>query len=361
MNESMEGPTIVFQRSWSVPFVLMAVLVVAIVLFVGLPLLPPGSVPPIIGDILQGEGNSDEVTETETPQMTETPSPTQEPPTRTPTPTLTPTNTPTVTPTPTATPTPRVWTEAQFNRFMFNEKGRFAYVFLQYGWHLYDGIELMDDFPCIRSCYYDWEEARRVAREAFEQNNNADFWCEWACQALDNHFGRPYIGQISDYYTLNDVFGNEAVEPFCPQFVGSFEDFSCNVPKPTPTPLPLVSLGWSEEVRDEIEEKYLYQIIKSGVWDRYPGWYFPTWPNEFTDEDVEALPDSLVCWVIANGHYYWGFPEYDIPVTQKDDSMIHELRLELREKLNMELGESVDGNPPLCPGFLDMIDNPYFP
>jgi len=54
MEERMKGP-VLFQRPWSVPLVFMvAVLVAAVLGFVFASLLPPGSLPPIIGDVFQG-------------------------------------------------------------------------------------------------------------------------------------------------------------------------------------------------------------------------------------------------------------------------------------------------------------------
>ena len=295
--------------------------------------------------------------------------------TNTPIPKPTETSTPEPTITPTATPTPRVWTREQYEEFMNPRGPGGGYSLLQSGWYLYDGEELLGDYPCLTYCTSDedFEEALRLMQEAFEVNNDADFWCEWACQGVYNGFGFPGISRVDEYLMFKHRYKDENVEPYCPQFVSAwYERFSCNTPQPRRTPIPRESLGWSEGVRTTIENKYLYPILYNN-WDRWPG-IAPGGLDEFADwdmpyegwtrEDVSALPDTYVCWIIANGHYHHGWPEQDIPTTAKyrsEYARFHELRLGVREWLNSELGTSVNGNPPLCPGFLDMIEPPHLP
>jgi len=349
----MEGP-VSFQISRSARFISMLVFLVVVVIGIGLALLPSGSLLPIIDSFV--ERDNDE-------QVTVTPSITQKPPTQTPTETPTPTNTPTatLTPTSTPTPTPRVWTREEFEYFMRVKRYSINGLdLLRTGWYLYDGAEWSDSYPCTAgSCIVYRGEVSRVIQEAFEYSNDADYWCEWACQGIYRNFGQPHYLRITKFNSLQELFGNEGKEPFCPQFTGKYQDFACNVPNPTPTPLPQTSLGWPEDVRREIEDKYLYPILSEG-WSRFPPeWggkkHWMDWPRE----DVEAIPDRVVCWVIANGHYHFGFSAYRPANVERDLS--HDMRLELRDKLDSELGMSVDGNPPLCPGFLGMIEDNSLP
>jgi len=310
---------------------------------------------PVLGATLQ------EVSQALQPTSTSTPLPTQ---------------TPTVTPSPTPTPIPRLWTEEEFDDFMHHAGFGGGEILLDSGWYLYDGVELLDDYPCLNYCSSEeqYQGALSAIRNAFVENNDADFWCEWACQGVYNGFGNVDSDRREEYYAFRIRLGEKDKdrEPFCPQFASPYYDhFSCRTRQTLSTPVPRESLAWTGGVRTTIENKYLYPILYDG-WDRWPGIdssildEFPDWdkPLNWTREDVSAFPDTYVCWIIANGHYYYGWPEYNIPSSAKyasDYARFRELRLELRAKLNNELGVSVDGNPPLCPGFLDMIEPAYLP
>ena len=323
MEERIKGPVLV-QRSWSVPLVLIAVL--AVVAFFVFALLPPGSLPPLTGELIPGGDNVGEVTETIVCSSDSAPSAT-------------------------VTTSPRVLSREGYNRLMFDTG--FGYILLITGWYRYDGIELLDDFPCLQDCpvgvYF---EAEEVIWDAFEQNNDEDFWGEWVCQGVDNGFGYFILSKEAEFNSYKLAFGNVDEEPYFPQFTGNYNDFACNVSRPEPTPIPSDSLGWPENVRVNIENKYLYPIISDG-WDMFPGL---DWPKNWTHVDVEALSDRMVCYAVANGHYHHGFEAYMPSNIERGYSQLHGLRMELRDKLNSELGVSVDGNPPLCPGFKGMIE-----
>jgi hypothetical protein len=234
------------------------------------------------------------------------------------------------------------------------------------GWYLYDGNDVLDGFPCIsHSCPLSDPNnnlAYQMINDAYDQNNNANFWCDWFYRGVMNHFMDISVGygsgSLKFYFDplLKNNFGNPDHEPYCPQFGGTYEEFLSFYTQPTPTPFPAQSLGWSDDQRQMIEQKYLYPILEN-YWDWVPGpninWHNGDWQDE---GHIQRIPDNEVCWIIANGHYYYGWPEYAPPRSQHDQSGWRSLRLKLRERLNNELGKSVDGNPPLCPGFLGMIE-----
>jgi hypothetical protein len=329
--------------------------------------------PPFIGDLLPGSDNI-EVTETEqTSQVIGTPIPTLIPSTGTPEPAAVPSLTPTTTAEPTPTEAVRPWTWEQFSLFMYTPDEYAMYRNAYYGMRLllngynrYDGVELLDDFPCIEQCSLEEQlVADRIIRDAFEQQNNAEFWCKWACMAEYNNFSRlnTYFNDY-DFGVLKSIFGNENREPYCSQFTGEFEDFQCNTTPPYEIEcVPERDLGWSESVRTQIEQEYLYTILEDGFY------WLPCLSRprpEWTIEDVNNLTDHQVCFIIANGHYQYGFPEYKPspptgPYRAPKLYLWYDLRMDLRAELNSVLGTSINGNPPLCPGFLEMIELPNLP
>jgi len=242
MEKRMKGQ-VLFQRSCSVPFISRLVFLVVVVIGFGLALLPPGSLPPII-DGFVGRDN-DEITEV---QNAVTPSVTQKPPTQTPTKTLIHTNTPTATLNPTSipTPTPRVWPEEEFEDFLVLGPGR---MLLLSGWKLYDEVSVFDDYPCfvdILSCTD--EEREQSVSNAYSQINDANFYCEWACQGFARNFGywAPYPRE-KFWEGINSSIGDPEKEPYCSQFSGSYEYFSCDQPVPRPTIIPLEDYDWTKE------------------------------------------------------------------------------------------------------------------
>jgi len=349
--------TVFFQRPVPVLSILIVVIFVIVAGFV-VASLPPGSVGQIIGELVQG-GDGSKVTETEqTPQSTSTPTATQQPPTQTPRPTST--STPTTVPTQTAKPTPRILSEAGFEFLMFANGSPVSGIqLLRSGWYLYDGEAWSDEFPCPSSCIFYKSVVDKVIWGAYEQNKDADDWCEWLCLGVANDFASPYNTRGGNFYNFKEMFGNPDREPFCPQFTGEYEDFSCNSGLPETRIPSRQSYGWPEEVRREIEQKYLIPIISDG-WPGFPGVFNGVY-NTWLPRDVADLADSEVCYGVANGHYWFAFPEYEPKDLERDFYLRDGMRRKLREKLNNELGVSINGNPPLCPGVLDMIEPPNLP
>jgi hypothetical protein len=317
--------------------------------------IPGGFLPPSFGG--QVPSNTPQPKQDTPVQVTVTPSATKAPPSQTQTPTVT--NTPTITPTPTLIPRP--WTQEQFDQFMF-ERG-YGYGLLLSGWYLYDGNDLLDDFPCLNDCNYEnYQLSREVVQEAFAKNNDANFWCEWACEGVNNHFPSMSLTRGGNFYAFKEGLGNTDEEPYCPQFTGEVVNLTCNI-QATPLNAPLESYGWSDGIRQDIINKYFNTIVNDG-WNWYPRAVDRNSVYWTPDDRIntKTIPDSLICWVIANGHYYFGFPSYKPSAElRKNDSLFHERRLELRAKLNAELGMPTDGNPPLCPGFLGMIEPANLP
>jgi len=253
-----------------------------------------------------------------------------------------------------------MYTPDEYGKYIIQ---RYGLTLLFNGYNRYDGVELLDDFLCVEGCVPGGlQKAQRIIQEAFEQQNNADFWCEWACVAEYNNFSRlnTYFNDY-DFGVLKSVFGNEGQEPYCPQFAGEFEDFQCNTTPPYEIEcVPERDLGWSESVRTQIEQVYLYTILEDGFyWLPCLSLFGPEW----TSEEIENLSDNQVCYIVANGHYLHGFPEYKPPVSFRKPRryLWYDLRMDLRAELNSSLGISIGGNPPLCPDFLGMIELPNLP
>jgi len=365
MEERMKGP-VSFQISRSVPFISMLVFLVVVVIGFGLALLLPGSLPPIIGDIFQGGDDNEEVTEVaDALQVTATPSVTQSPPTQTsiPTPTLTPTPSPTFT----ATPTPKILTWEEFLRFAGGVSYRQDIGFIEQpykgvfrvvdnGYYYYDGEEWSDTYPCpSASCIIYYGEVYETWLHGYEEHPQLGYWCEYICQGLYRGFANPWGSVYGAFQLYKEWYGDPDGEFFCPQFVGEFEDSSCSTPVPTPTKipeqLPEWPNGWPEDVRKEVVEKYLSEVISEGFVPYPNSYYYWGWEQR----NIDSLSDHQICVTIANYHYHTGFNQYEPDDTSKDAYLRDNYRLELRVLLNRDLGQPKGDNPPLCPGFLEMI------
>jgi hypothetical protein len=351
MNETKGAAGYSLRPTFGALSIVLAVLLASALLavFVG---LPRGFLPPGVSGVILSATPTEKVLAT---QLMVTPSATKFPLTETPTSTAT--ETPTITPIPTLIP--RTWTQEEFDKFMFQTGS--GYGLLLSGWYLYDGSKLLDEFPCLQDCNYEnYEISLEVVVEAFAQNNDANFWCEWACQGVARHFRSNSPSRLGNFYFFQKHFGNKEVEPYCPQFTGDYENFTCDN-RVSAVSVPKESYGWSDAVKQEIFRKYYYPIVNDG-WSWYPWDLQPEYWTPDGKVNTETIPDSWVCWVIANGSYYYGFPSY-MPSEQakRYGASFHERRLELRAKLNAELGMPTDGNPPLCPGFLGMIEPANLP
>lgn len=283
----------------------------------------------------------------------------------TPTLTSTPTQKPTQTLVPTSTQTsvPKELEPWMCEVFMFGGGDYPVENLALYGWVNYDGVEFLDDYPCYLNCPFEQSEARNMITNACNEGITLEFLCEWTCGAVYNGFGpRLKTRPIDNYYLMHVLYGDPSKELYCPQFATSLEtgpgfdyykDFNCNVEQPTPTSIPQLSLDWPEDMRKSIEDNYLWTILNDNF-RLGPGF---NKNSDWTLGEVNSLTDTEVCWIIANGHFLYGFPEYLPEDIERDNYKQYEMRMKLRDKLNVALGEPVDGNPPLCPGFLDMIDN----
>jgi len=295
----------------------------------------------------------------------ETVSPLTPIPSPSPKPTQTLVDTPTSQPTP--VPTERIWPREVWEEFMFGHD-RVGERLIQSGWNKYDNTELLDNYPCYlyNLCPANSNSQNLSAiMSAYAQNSSGDFWCEWACEGVYHGFS-PYVkgSRVFTYQQMHFFFGDPSKEPYCPQFAVDvstdfdfyFKDgFNCSVEQVL-EPLPYGNLGWSEETRNMVEKKYLRSILEDG----FPDEFYGDGDGNWTVEEVENLTDLAVCDIVADGHYMFGFPDYFPYGTYYDDKTgVETLRMrnQLRERLQKELGESVAGSEPLCPGFLDLIDD----
>jgi len=288
-------------------------------------------------------------------------------PTATRTPTATPTNTPTPTPSPTSarTPLPRPMSREQFEYFMFGDRREGVETLYEAGWHLldhgfglYDGEPWSDAFPCpADTCIIRYlSDVEQVVWDAYDLNNDANYWCAWLSSGVAQRFSSPALPAAS-FYNWKELVGSPDDVVYCPQFAGEWEAFESNATVPIFTEVPDESYGWSRELRWELIQKYVVPIIDGG-WLGFPHLYGSPWygvPNS-----LSTLSDSQICYAMADGHYFWGFPEYRPDYEPRGPEThyyfdLRALRMELRQKLVSELAEPVDGNPPLCPHFLDMI------
>jgi len=267
-----------------------------------------------------------------------------------------------LTATPTLTPTPGILTEEGLKRLFFGEYpsehggNMVGLKLVGNGWPVYDGADWSGDLLCLDSCSN--AKIESAVLEASKQNNSSDYWCEWVCQGLYNLFGEWHDAQ-TDFENARYWFSDPDKEPYCPQFDRDYPEDGefCNVANPKPTPFPETTLGWPESVKETIVNTWLYPIVSDG-WHRLPNRQFLS--SNFDHEDLMALPDSTICWVVANGILYHGFPAY-LPQDINAYDGYFQIRFKLRNKANRELGESVNGSPPLCPGFWAMIEPAYLP
>ena len=323
----------------------------------------------------------EQINQVETPTIKNTVSNIPPSKTLTPLPSIKPTVTYTLEPSATPTLEPREWSQNECEHFLLS--GNYPVQNLALiGWIDHDGTELLDDYPSYM--YYngfknEGLDSERIVKDACKENNSADFWCEWTCQGLFHGFGpMSRFDRISNYYLMNSLFGNPNNEPYCPQFSVTgdsnpdfyfYRDFKCLTYQPRPTPVPRESLGWSSNIRKSIEDNYLWSILNDEF--IYDGFYRgigdgPLGSNEsipasrdWNIDDVASLTDTEVCWIIANGHYLHGYPEFNPADEEKQGYLRHDMRMQLRSELEQALGESKDGSPPLCPGFLEMIDKSW--
>jgi hypothetical protein len=296
-------------------------------------------------------------TSTLTATFTLTQSPTTTP---TSTSTPTPTHTPTATLAPTVPPTPRILTRLEFEQWLEGDGFFMPSVVLVSGYYYYDGEEWSDTFPCPDfTCGIRFGEVSNTFLQGYSEHQDLDYWCEWLCQGTEQGFTAGHMTRRELYVNFQSLYGNPSGTFYCPQFTTQYPEINCNNPRPNPTRMPVVldgwPDGWPDEVRNRVLEDYLYPITDGG-WPTHPDYGYDL-QDSWTDSHYRSLSDADICWVIANGHFDYGFPEYE-PENIGNFHLRDDIRLELRAKLNSELGEPVNGSPPLCPNFLDMIE-PY--
>ena len=294
-------------------------------------------------------------------------------------PTLAPTEVATSTPVPTSTATPeptqfpvREWESLSvLESFIMTGPLQDA---LFHGSQRFDDVNYFDGFPCYPTCsqqeYNEFIE--KTVPEEFEKDNNANLHCYRTAKAYaegyTRYFGREKFNENEVYPRYHALLGDPSTEPYCSEFAfESYEEFKANMGITEPAPLLAESYGWTDEERELVVTEYIYPILKDdrlGEWDLIPGFSLP---EDWDVEDLLNLPDSVNCWIAANGHFYSvnAFPEYydgSGPRLYTDYGAFIDSRMKLRyEKLYVELGQSRDGKEPLCPVFLESIENQVFP
>jgi hypothetical protein len=334
---------------------------------------------------------------TDTPTPTKTLTPTSTPtktavPTSTTTPTLTPTNTLTPTSTPTPTPTetpipPRTWTFDEFVVFM----NTIGLQMVRTGWQYYDSEDVFDDFVdypvfrfvdeagILRAPPDEYEEKKRQQiKKAYQKNNNADFWCDWAVRGFLNDYGwTPYSSARHNWWNeVGETLGEQGSEPYCLQFSFSYsptpsfcddlnpECFMAEFGVERVEKSPPIKWFWTERERNFVLKYYYKPLINKLESDRYVKRITYNGEDSVVDGygveylfgpysiDTSKIPDSLVCWVLANHSafavdYYGYYHRYN---TQEWYNSL----IKVREKLAQDLKD-------YCPNLLNLTIGVFYP
>ena len=262
------------------------------------------------------------------------------------------------------------------------------------GWQYYDSEDVFDDFVgypvfkfvdeagILRAPPDEYEEEKKQQiKKAYQKNNNADFWCDWAVRGFLNDYGWiPYSSARHNWWNeVGETLGEQGAEPYCPQFSFEYQVFppgvdcgNLNNPRCFMAEFgvkrveksPPIKWFWTEQERNYVLKYYYKPLInklksdgyvriityngEDSVVDGY-GVEYPFGPYSI---DTSKIPDSLVCWVLANHSAfavdYYGY--YHRYYTQEWYNSL----IKVREKLAQDLKD-------YCPNLLNLTIGVFYP
>ncbi|MFC1756158.1 hypothetical protein ACFLZK_02080 [Patescibacteria group bacterium] len=339
----------------------------------------------VLTSSLLGSCNQVDVVPTHTPPSTEITKPIEtstEVPTITPTETPTPTPIPTLEPTPSPTPTeipipPRPLTFEEFEEFIY----AIGIELLNDGWHRFDGVDFFEDhphYPYFGAIGNYREVFPKQMQEAYEKNNDANYWCRWAVDGFINNFGSiPDSGYRRSFWErVSEVLGNPDEEPYCREldheYLGldptteyhSIDEYLEPLLREDgyvrKSRIPSSSITLTEQERSYLVNQYFIPLSNKMIDEFLIGFIrrehhvvpYP-YQTSFTQEQIDNISNADMCYGIAN-HIAFALDAFKSYQGQRNGRDWYETLVEYREFLSEDLED-------ICPDFLSLVEPFYYP